>query len=132
MTSYYLAAAFARQAEIRQRRAELLAALPTAAVTSRWLDETASEANALDRLDTDPASVWPHAREDLHDAIRADVVISFTGSGATGGRHVEFGYALALGKRLALVGPRENVFHACPVVERYADWEVFLKAEAER
>jgi hypothetical protein len=131
VTAYYLAAAFARQAEMRQRRAELLAALPAARVTSSWLDETASEPSALDRLDTDPASVWPHAQQDLLDVAAADVLVSVTGSGGSGGRHVEFGYAIALRKRLVLVGPRENVFHTHPWVYAYADWAAFLKAEAE-
>jgi len=38
-----------------------------------------------------------------------------------GGRHVEFGLALAWGKRLMIVGPRENVFHCLPQVEQYAN-----------
>ncbi len=29
----------------------------------------------------------------------------------SGGRHVEFGYALAKGKPIVLVGPQRNVFH---------------------
>jgi hypothetical protein len=63
------------------------------------------------------------------DEVRAaDVVISFTeptgpvqGRGR-GGRHVEFGIALALGKRCIVVGHRENVFHYLPQVEFYETW----------
>ena len=47
--------------------------------------------------------------------MAADAVIIFTEIPntilATGGRHVEFGLALAQGKRVIIVGPRENVFH---------------------
>ena len=47
--------------------------------------------------------------------MAADTVIIFTEIPntilATGGRHVEFGLALAQGKRVIIVGPRENVFH---------------------
>ena len=49
------------------------------------------------------------------------MVIVFTGEPSTsGGLHTEFGMALALKKRLILVGPRENVFHTLPEVEYYA------------
>ena len=34
----------------------------------------------------------------------------------TGGRHVEFGYALALGKALIVVGVRSHVFHELDAV----------------
>ena len=47
--------------------------------------------------------------------MAADAVIVFTEMPnsvlATGGSHVEFGLALAQGKRVIVVGPRENVFH---------------------
>ena len=51
--------------------------------------------------------------------MAADAVIIFTEIPntilATGGRHVEFGLALAQGKRVIIVSPvvspRENVFH---------------------
>jgi hypothetical protein len=54
---------------------------------------------------------------------KAATLISFTdGAPARGGRHVEFGMAYAWGKRLIVVGPREHVFHALPLVEHYPDW----------
>jgi hypothetical protein len=45
-----------------------------------------------------------------------------------GGRHVEFGYAMALGKRLIVVGHRENLFHEHPTVEFYAGQAEVLQA----
>ena len=71
--------------------------------TARWLTEGPE-------TDTDEA-----ARTDLQDVARCDALIAinperFKNSG-TGGRHVEFGYALALGKPLLLFGCVSNVFH---------------------
>lgn len=111
----YLAAAFRRQDEMRQHAA-LLGAYGYR-VTARWL--TALE-DAPDDLDGQRTA----AIQCLEDVAAADVVIAFSeprGSGYwTGGRHVELGYALALGKRVFLLGPHENVFHAAPSVERVA------------
>lgn len=45
-----------------------------------------------------------------------------------GGRHVEFGMALAWGLRLIVIGQRENVFHCLPQVERYDTWDDFLSS----
>ncbi len=71
-------------------------------VTSRWL----WEADAL--CDGD-------ARKDLLDVAAADVLVAMNpqawGEAGTGGRHVEFGYALALGKPIVLIGARTNIFH---------------------
>ncbi|MHB8318059.1 MAG: hypothetical protein ACYDEP_02335 [Acidimicrobiales bacterium] len=77
------------------------------------------------------------AEDDIEDLLAADVVISFTTqprSGATrGGRHVEFGVALGVRRsggtirRLFIVGPLENVFHALPEVDGvFDDWAGFL------
>lgn len=64
------------------------------------------------------------AKLDLDDVDACDTLISFTFPRGTlssgGGRHVEFGYALARGKRLIVIGERENVFHHFPGVEVYA------------
>ncbi len=64
------------------------------------------------------------AVEDIEYLADADCLVSFTERptegvswAARGGRHVEFGVALATGKRLCLVGPRENIFHHLPRVE---------------
>lgn len=68
---------------------------------------------------------------DLADVDRADTVISYTHPRGTftngGGRHVEFGYALARGKRLVVIGERENVFHHYPAVEVYASLDEWLQ-----
>lgn len=55
------------------------------------------------------------ARLDLDDVARADLLLALNPEAwrksGTGGRHVELGYALALGKQIVLVGVRTNVFH---------------------
>ena len=67
------------------------------------------------------------ARQDCEDLMAADTVIIFTEIPntilATGGRHVEFGLALAQGKRMIIVSPRENVFHyLLPDSQIFATW----------
>lgn len=111
-------------------------------VRCRWLDGThelgpegpAVEAARADRIR------W--AREDLQDVGGADILVSFTAAavlpvteqhrGKSGGRHIETGYALALGKKVILVGEPENVFHWLPEVERHTDWHAALIALAGR
>ena len=95
-------------------RAELLSIGDT--VTSRWLDFRKMRS-------------WSFgiARQDCEDLIAADAVVTFTEIPntilATGGRHVEFGLALAQGKRVIIVGPRENVFHyLLPGSQIFATW----------
>ncbi len=83
-------------------------------VTARWI----SGAHETDAGVPDLKA----ALEDIQDVEAADIVVSFTETGdvpgrSRGGRHVEFGYALAKGKRLIVVGTRENVFHHVPGVE---------------
>lgn len=65
-----------------------------------------------------------YAEIDLKDLDEAEAVIFFAeapeGSRTRGGKHVEFGYALAKRKRIFLVGKPVNVFHHLPeVVQRF-------------
>ena len=59
------------------------------------------------------------AQRDRADIERADALVLFTqepeaGDWPTGGRHVEFGMALALGKKTIVAGPAENIFCLLP------------------
>jgi len=87
-------------------------------VTSTWL-------KAPDKLSDE------FARVDLADVARADVLIALNPDGwqerGTGGRHVEFGYALALGKPILLIGQRANIFHHLSTVKAVEDWEDLAK-----
>jgi hypothetical protein len=72
------------------------------------------------------------AQEDYDDVRDASIVISFTepprSNASRGGRHVEFGIALATGSRVIVVGHRENIFHWLPAAEFYPTWDDALKA----
>jgi hypothetical protein len=109
MATIYLAARYGRRLELAAIARALTAAGHT--ITSRWLNGSHDG-----RADVEAAL------EDLQDIDAADTVVSFTeGPGAVpgrarGGRHVEFGYALARGHRCIVVGHRENVFHHVPGV----------------
>ena len=77
-----------------------------------------------------------YAREDLADVARADLLLAlnpkdWAGRG-TGGRHIEFGYALALGKPIILVGERSNVFHYLDTVNVIPDVAEAIVAEVAR
>lgn len=71
------------------------------------------------------------ALDDIGDIECADVFIAFSepprSTASRGGRHVEFGYAHALGKVIVVVGAPENLFHYLPFVLLYPDWETFLE-----
>lgn len=105
----YLAARYSRRAEMQQiaRALEQLGHL----VTARWVSGA-----------HDTCEDTKSALEDLEDIHAADMLVAFTeqpgvAGRARGGRHVEYGYALARGLRIVVVGPRENVFHHVPGVE---------------
>lgn len=102
-------------------------------VTSQWLFDggAPSEAEAFCRR-----GPLPRALDDLAGVETADVLVFFSepptepvAGAERGGRHVEFGVALARGLRCIVVGPRENVFHyldaaesLLPSLEVYSTW----------
>ena len=115
----YIAAPYAAREQVRGYATELTRVGFT--TSSTWLDETheinAGTLGAATEL-TD-AQVSEHATTDLLDVQRSDVLVLFTApsvglapeQNTSGGRHVETGYALALGKPIVVVGEPENVFH---------------------
>jgi hypothetical protein len=120
----YLAARYSRHPEMRIVRAHLEGM--GYEVTSRWINGGHEWINGGHEL-TKEGSTEGHeaeriryAEEDVADLRAADIVISFTEeprkTTTRGGRHVEFGMALALGKSVYVVGWRENVFHTLPTV----------------
>jgi nucleoside 2-deoxyribosyltransferase len=100
ITTLYVAAPFPYRSTAQRVMRRLEAA--GFAVTSTWLKEhdTSDEASA---------------RVCLADVHRADALVLLNPLGfeamGTGGRHVEFGYALALGRPCLVVGRRSNMFH---------------------
>lgn len=107
----YLAAQFARRAELCEYRKQLIALGHD--VQARWLDETGSEA-----MTEDAQREW--ALRDIDDCTAADCLIAFTeepGCGPSrGGRHVELGLAIAMMKKILIIGPKENIFCHLPNV----------------
>lgn len=111
----YLAARYERRTELAGY-ADRLRKLGHV-VTSRWLAGNAE------------LPVAAQAEMDLADIDEAEVVVSFTeppGVYSRGGRHVEFGYALARGKSLVIVGPAENIFHV-KAEEQYPNFEALVE-----
>ena len=111
----YLSARFGRQEEMQSvaRRIRCFGH----EVVSSWID------HEVEPLDPEDA---PGIAERELEEIRelCDVMIHFseepgTPGAARGGRLVEFGMAAALGKRLIVVGPVENIFHQIPGVARF-------------
>lgn len=116
----YLAAKYARREEMEEI-ALMLMNTHGYDITARWVFG-GEEGKTLEEI----------ALFDLEDVDEADTVVSFTelpDMYTTGGRHVEFGYALGAGKRLVVIGPRENVFHNFPTVEQFDTLEDWIRSE---
>lgn len=126
---FYLAARFSRAEELRSYAKELEELGHE--VTSRWL--YSHKKDEADGPYTD-AERRVFATEDVADVILADTLVAFTEDSKAntfragrGGRHVELGIAIGLGKRVYVVGPRENVFCHLATIEVYQDFKT-LKA----
>jgi len=129
---YYFASRYSDHPLMRQRRNELLAAWPESEVVSRWIDAhggTIQQSFTQGILNTEMDMVWATGgHPDVLDVMACDILVSFghKEGGGQGGRHVEFGMGMALGKRLVLIGVREHIFHTAPQVEFYPTFEDFL------
>lgn len=130
----YLAASYSRRLELLGYWKQLEAAGHQ--VVSTWVDghheKPGQESVVVDdgskRFNAPDEDIAIRAVENVRDAARADCIISFTGSGNRGGRHVEFGIGVAFNSRMVVVGPREHVFHYLPQIEVYERWEDCLAA----
>jgi hypothetical protein len=147
---YYFAGAYARRAELEKYAGWLLTEIPAARVVSRWVldpqegDDAGFSAEGLTRPETIELA-WYYGQRDVEDLTKADAIVSFTGEGGRGGRHIEHGMAISYYDnhpwdlsdrrgpiRLIVVGPREHVFHCHPATEVYPDWAAFLAHEIEQ
>jgi nucleoside 2-deoxyribosyltransferase len=102
-----------------------------AIIESAWMSEGHTELFPESMKAADLVDPWAgrsHAEADLVAIDVADLVIVFTDEpSTTGGRDVEFGYAIASEKRIVVIGPRINVFHCLQEVEQYNTWEEFME-----
>ncbi len=125
--SIYLAARYSRREEIRGYKINL--ENKGFVVTSRWLEDisTDEEHILVNKIEESDNSIPIEARIladiDVSDVMQADTLILFSETPvskyARGGRHVEFGIALASNKRVIVIGPRENIFHTLENVEHF-------------
>jgi len=122
---FYLSARYSRGDELREVR-ERLQSLGHE-VASRWLDTTWTESDAHGSAAAPPEMCEEHAIADLEDVLACDSLVAFTnGERGRGGRHVEYGAALATGKQIVVIGPREHIFHHHPAVKVFATLDAFL------
>lgn len=115
----YLAARFEDQLQARKIRDALTAI--GVRVVAGWLEQPKME------------STRDHVRigvECYKEVIDCQTFMLFNPKEAhrtgTGGRHVEFGIAFALGKNLVLIGERENSFHHAFVENVFPTIEAYL------
>lgn len=129
MAAIYIAARFSRRSEANALANELQARGHT--ITSRWVlphvdhvMPTGLSAQAED------AERCRFATEDMQDVRACDCMVTLMEeprSNGRGGRHVEYGAALALGKGLVIIGPRETVFHHLPQAAQFDATADFLR-----
>ena len=115
----YFAARYSRRDELNGYRDQLEAL--GMEVTSHWL------------VNDPPAPIkelteahWRELAEtDRQDIGRADALVAFTESppGGNGGRHVELGIGVGLGKEIVIVGEPEHLFHRLENMHRAPDWQ---------
>lgn len=122
MLKVYLAGMYSRKESIRVQATFLR--LSGVKVTSSWLEEPHVPQAQLH--DVEEKDLLTYATTDLIDIDRADWVVFESMDPTTptrrGGRHVEFGYALAKGKKILVVGPKENIFHYLPEIQHVEGW----------
>lgn len=119
----YLAAPYVTKKQIEAEAAELRAL--GIEVTSSWLEEKHAPTTQMDELTHEEHQKY--AVRDVQDVFDADIFVFHTDPTKTivrGGRHVEFGIAVAQKMRILVVGEEyENIFHHLPGIAHVATWE---------
>jgi nucleoside 2-deoxyribosyltransferase len=108
-----------------RHRARVVASLLRAeghTITSHWHDIEADT--------KDPETLQMEAMHDLSDIDEADILVLLN-TETSEGKAVEFGYALAQGLLLMVVGERSNVFHYLPEVVVVPDLPAAIEAMRE-
>lgn len=130
MSAIYIAGRFSRRPEANELARRLQGLGHT--ITSRWVKPDCDHVlpTGLSQQAADEER-RRFAEEDVADVLACDWMISLMEeprSNGRGGRHVEFGMALGLNKRLTIIGPRETVFHHLNQVEHFATVDEFMRA----
>lgn len=112
----YFAARFDHAETMRIYKEFLFLYAPSIEVTSRWITEHHD-------IGEQQAAI-----EDMEDLKKADAILFFSEPAlhyTRGGRHCEFGMALAWNKTVWVIGGKENVFHHHPAVthfDSFVEW----------
>jgi hypothetical protein len=123
----YLSARFERQSEMQiygeQLRAE------SVEVVSHWTNLDLPSSDGFSGIAPPRRALDAMMR--VEQVVKCNVLVMFSDAqrrlawsapDPRGERHWEAGIALALGKRVLVVGPTENVFEDLPDVEHFAEW----------
>ena len=90
-------------------------------IASTWHDD-------WEQLIDDPEKWGEDCIRDFSGVRDCNHFVQLTGDNQSkGGRHTELGIALALGKRISLIGPNEQVFHRHPSITHYARVRDFIE-----
>jgi nucleoside 2-deoxyribosyltransferase len=113
MQKVYIAARFSRRHEANELAQRLKE--KGYEITSRWVLPDSDHVKPVGMSEqAADCERRRFAMEDVEDVIACDWMISLMEEprgNSRGGRHVEFGVALGLGKQLTIIGPQETVFH---------------------
>lgn len=125
----YLASRFSRRHEVNAIAQRLK--IMGHQIVSRWVLPDSDHVKPVG-LSSQAADVERRrfAMEDFEDVRNCDCMISLMEeprNNSRGGRHVEFGMALALRKAVVVIGPRETVFHHLDEVQHYVDVDQFFR-----
>jgi len=131
---FYIAARFSKRPEAHALARNLMALGHE--ITSRWVQPDSDHVipTGLSEQAEDHERVR-FALEDCADVADCDCCISLMEeprNNGRGGRHVEFGYAMGLGKVLVVIGPKETVFHHLPRVRHFKNTSEFIEFLMER
>ena len=122
---WYFAGQFSRLVEIASYATR--ARIANLEVTSHWLDQDLGLGYAGGSSEAGRS----FAERDLVDIAAADGFLFFAEDPLAGiprgGRHVEFGVALATGKTVEVIGSRENIFHLLPGIAHYHTFDAWLE-----
>lgn len=114
---FYIAARFSRRAEALMLANHLKSLGHTC--TASWITDDSHVTGSNEEC----------AMHDCRDVNACDTLIALAEEPrgpSRGGRHVEFGMALAAGKSLVVIGPRETVFHHLPNVIHFHSVLAFM------
>lgn len=136
MKIVYLASRYSRKQEMHSYRSQLECV--GLRVNSRWLngphqisDDGKPIGDTGELLVEEGGAEAENLRtklvqDDVQDVKEADTLIAFTepprSGHSRGGRHVELGMAIGMGKQVVVVGPRENLFTYLPGIRYYQSW----------